>query len=52
MIHATQVTLQTPDGLRVFTLDNAVAGLKGHRFSVLAECIQLVEPNPGETTAC
>ena len=35
MIHATQVTLQTPDGPRVFTLDNAVAGLKGHRFSVL-----------------
>lgn len=44
MLHATEVTVQTPEGLRVFALDNAVAGLKGHCFTVLAESIRLIEP--------
>lgn len=43
MLHATEVTVQTPDGPRVFALDNAVAGLKGHRFTVLAESVRLIE---------
>ena len=44
MLHATEVTVQTPDGPRVFALDNAVAGLKGHNFTVLAESVRLIEP--------
>ena len=44
MVHTTEVTVQTPDGPRVFALDNAVAGLKGHRFTVLAESVRLIEP--------
>lgn len=51
MLHATEVTVQTPDGPQVFALDNAVAGLKGHNFTVLAERILLVEPQAGEATA-
>ena len=50
MLHATEVTVQTPDGPRVFALDNAVAGLKGHCFTVLAESVRLIEPDTiGET---
>lgn len=48
MVHATEVTVQTPDGPRVFALDNAVAGLKGHVFTVLAESIHPVEPEAGD----
>ncbi len=44
MLHATEVTVQTPDGPMVFTLDNAVAGLKGHNFTVLAESVRLIVP--------
>ncbi len=29
MLHATEVTVQTPDGPQVFALDNAVAGAEG-----------------------
>jgi len=47
MIHPIEVTVQTPEGPRVFALDNAVAGLKGHNFTVLAENIHLVEPEAG-----
>lgn len=43
MLHATEVTIQTPGGPQVFALDNAVAGLKGHRFTVLAESVRLIE---------
>ena len=42
MLHATEVTVQTWDGPRVFSLDDAVAGLKGHRFTVLAESVLLI----------
>ena len=45
MVHATQITLQTADGACVFVLENAVAGLKGRTFTVLAERIQRVEPD-------
>ena len=45
MIHATEITLQTADGPCVFVLENAVAGLKGHTFTVLAESIRRVEPD-------
>ena len=48
MLHATEVTVQTPDGPQVFALDNAVAGLKGHHFTVLAERIKLIEPSAGQ----
>ena len=44
LVHATEITLQTLDGPCVFVLDNAVAGLKGHTFTVLAESIRRVEP--------
>ena len=44
MLHATEVTVQTPDGPQVFALDNAVAGMKGHCFTVLAESVRLVGP--------
>ena len=46
MLYATEVTLQTPDGPRVFVLDQAVAGLKGQRFTVLAESIRIVTLEP------
>ena len=44
MIHATEITLQTADGPCVFLLENAVAGLKGRTFTVLAERIRRAEP--------
>ena len=44
MIHATEITLHTADGPCVFVLKNAVAGLKGRTFTVLAESIRRVEP--------
>ncbi len=44
MLHATEITLQTADGHCVFMLENAVAGLKGRTFTVLAERIRRVEP--------
>ena len=44
MIHATRITLQTADGPCAFVLENAVAGLKGSTFTVLAESIRRVEP--------
>ena len=44
MIHATEITIQTADGSCVFLLENAVAGLKGRTFTVLAESIRRVEP--------
>lgn len=50
MLHATEVTVQTPEGPRVFALDNAVAGLKGHVFTVLAESIHPVERDAGESS--
>ena len=45
MIHATEITLRTADGPCVFVLENAVAGLKGRTFTVLAESIRRVEPD-------
>lgn len=42
LIHATEITLQTADGPCVFVLENAVAGLKGGIFTVLAERIREV----------
>ena len=45
MIHATEITLQTADGHCVFLLENAVAGLTGRTFTVLAESIRRVEPD-------
>ena len=44
MLHATEITLQTADGHCVFLLENAVAGLKGRTFTVLAERIRRIEP--------
>ncbi len=44
LIHATEITLHTADGPCVFVLENAVAGLKGHTFTVLAERIRRIEP--------
>ena len=44
MVRATEITLQTEDGPCVFVLENAVAGLKGRTFTVLAERIHRVEP--------
>ena len=44
MIHATEITLQTADGPCVFVLQNAVAGLKGRTFTVLAGSIRRIEP--------
>jgi F0F1-type ATP synthase epsilon subunit len=44
LVHATEITLQTADGSCVFVLENAVAGLKGRTFTVLAESIRRVEP--------
>ena len=44
MVHATEITLQTADGPCVFVLENAVAGLKGRTFTVLAGSIRRVEP--------
>lgn len=51
LLRATEVTVQTPDGPRLFALDNAVAGLRGHNFTVLAESIYLINPEPGEAAA-
>ena len=44
MLYATEITLQTADGPCVFVLENAVAGLTGRTFTVLAESIRRVEP--------
>ena len=44
LIHATQITLHTPDGTMVFGLKNAVAGLKETTLNVLAERIHRIEP--------
>lgn len=44
MVHATEITLHTGDGLCIFMLENAVAGLNGSTFTVLAERIERVEP--------
>ena len=44
MIHATEVTCQTPEGTHVFELANAVAGIKGRSFIVLAESIRRIKP--------
>lgn len=44
MVHATEITLQTAEGPCVFVLENAVAGLKGRTFTVLAERIRRLEP--------
>ena len=44
MVRATEITLQTAEETCVFLLENAVAGLKGRTFTVLAERIERVEP--------
>lgn len=44
MVNATEITFQTADGFCVFMLENAVAGLKGSTFTVLAERIRRIEP--------
>ena len=44
MVHATRITLQTADGPCVFVLENAVAGLKGSTFTVLAARIRRIAP--------
>jgi F0F1-type ATP synthase epsilon subunit len=44
MTSPTEITLQTADGPSVFILENAVAGLKGRTFTVLAESIRRVDP--------
>ena len=44
LIHATEIILQTAEGTCVFMLENAVAGLKGRTFTVLAESIRRIEP--------
>ena len=44
MTRATEITFQTAEGSCVFMLENAVAGLKGRTFTVLAERIRRVEP--------
>ena len=44
MIHATEITLHTADGPCVFEMENAVAGLTGRTFTVLAARIRRVEP--------
>lgn len=44
MIHATEITLRTAEGTYIFDLENAVAGLKGRTFTVLAERIRRIEP--------
>ena len=43
MIHATEVTCQTPEGTQVFENANAVAGIKGRSFIVLAESIRRIK---------
>ncbi len=44
MIHATEITLLTADSPCVFVLQNAVAGLKGGNFTLLAESIRGAVP--------
>ncbi len=46
MIHATELTVQTAAGPLVFGLENAVASLKGRTFTVLAQSLRLIEPEP------
>lgn len=43
MIQATEIICRTADGTHVFGLTNAVAGLRGSRFTVLAEHIRRIE---------
>lgn len=43
MVHVTEITLQTAKGPYGFTLENAVAGLNGTRFTVLAEHIHRIK---------
>lgn len=43
MVHVSEITLQTASGHCVFSLENAVAGLKGLTFTVLAERIRRIE---------
>jgi F0F1-type ATP synthase epsilon subunit len=50
LIHATEITLRTPDGVVVFGLKNGVAGLNGTTLSVLAESIRQIEPEGGFAT--
>lgn len=45
MVDATEVTIQTSDGPHIFALDNAVAGLKGQIFTILAERVRLINPS-------
>ena len=45
MIDATEITCRTPDGTHVFELSNAVAGMKGRSFTVLAERIRRIDPD-------
>ena len=44
MTNPTEITFQTTDGPCVFMLVNAVAGLKGRTFTVLAETIRRIGP--------
>lgn len=44
MLCATEITLQTLDGVCIFELENAVAGLKEGSFTVLAERIRCLAP--------
>ena len=44
LIHATEITCRTADGTSVFALKNAVAGLNGGTFTVLAESIRRIQP--------
>lgn len=45
MVHATEITLQTADGVVAFILENAVGGLSKDHFTVLAESIRRIEPH-------
>ncbi len=50
LIHATEITLRTSEGIFAFGLKNAVAGLNGTTLSVLAESIRRIEPEAGSAT--
>lgn len=45
LTQATRITLCVGTDFLTFELENAVAGLKGDRFTVLAESIRRVEPH-------
>ncbi len=51
LIHATEIICRTAGGTHVFDLTNAVAGLKGSTFTVLAERIRRVAPDADSATA-